>query len=258
MSDLTKIEKHKLEKLFEMRDGYVLGGCFSNASLQGLVLDVCEKDVYDEAYSRHGTSKANRLRGFWDVEPNHVVGKLPLRHERDPVHSRDRVEGGQAHRSAGNARATGGRRRLAVLALDVGERDHDRGGGRRYDRRKVIPVTVMQWGHGFRRLATLVSGVVLAIGLVWSTAYDGSLAVTLALAALPWVLFWTVRWLARGFAPKPAATDAVEAMKLVDEVATRLSEGRITPEMAEEILASLAREQLLTGPEGPRRHPQGT
>lgn len=76
MSDLTMIEKRKLERLFEMSDGYILGGCFSNASLQGFVLDVTEKNIYDEAYSRPGTSKANRLRGFWTVEPNHVVGKL--------------------------------------------------------------------------------------------------------------------------------------------------------------------------------------
>ena len=102
-------------------------------------------------------------------------------------------------------------------------------------------MTVVQWGQGFRRLTTLVSGVVLAIGLVWSTVYGGSLGVALALAALPWVLFWTVRWLARGFEPKPAATDAVEAMRLVDEVATRLSEGRITPEMAEPLSRSAFR-----------------
>jgi hypothetical protein len=70
------MEKRKLQKLLEMHTGYVLGGCFSNASFQGFVLDVTEKDIYDKAYALGTGSKANVLRGFWTVEPNHVVGKL--------------------------------------------------------------------------------------------------------------------------------------------------------------------------------------
>jgi hypothetical protein len=70
------MEKHKLQKLFEMGSGYVLGDCFTNASFQGFVLDVTEKNIYDKAYHKGSNSKANLLRGFWEVEPNHVVGKL--------------------------------------------------------------------------------------------------------------------------------------------------------------------------------------
>jgi hypothetical protein len=76
VSDLNVNAKRKIEKLLEMGSGYVLGACFSNASFQGFVLDITEKDIYDNAYARGSGSKANVLRGFWTVEPNHVVGKL--------------------------------------------------------------------------------------------------------------------------------------------------------------------------------------
>jgi len=74
MSDLTTIEKRKLEKLFEMSTGYVLD--FSNRTFQEFILDSVDRDIYDKRYSYSSGSKANRLRAFWHVEPNHVVGKL--------------------------------------------------------------------------------------------------------------------------------------------------------------------------------------
>lgn len=39
------------------------------------MIDATNRDPYDAKYD-HGSSKANRLRGFWAVEPNRVVGKL--------------------------------------------------------------------------------------------------------------------------------------------------------------------------------------
>lgn len=76
MANLTTQEKYKLEKLFSMGSGYVLG--FSNRSFAEFVFDSIGKDIYDDAgtYSGGGDSKANRLRTFWRVEPNHVAGKL--------------------------------------------------------------------------------------------------------------------------------------------------------------------------------------
>jgi len=74
MSDLTAIEKLKLEKLLEMGGGYVLD--FSNASFQGFILDSLNVDIYDEKYDYYSGSKANRLRAFWRKEANSVVGKL--------------------------------------------------------------------------------------------------------------------------------------------------------------------------------------
>jgi hypothetical protein len=57
-----------------MGTGYVLD--FSNRSFDEFVLDSVGKSIYDAKYSTNGSSKANRLRGFWTLEPSFVVGKL--------------------------------------------------------------------------------------------------------------------------------------------------------------------------------------
>jgi hypothetical protein len=74
MSDLTSIEKIKLEKLLEMDSGYVLD--FSNRTFQEFVLENLNIDIYDEKYNYNSGSKANRLRRFWKEESNSTVGKL--------------------------------------------------------------------------------------------------------------------------------------------------------------------------------------
>ncbi|WP_162051349.1 abortive infection family protein [Pontibacter pamirensis] len=74
MSDLSTIEKHKLEKLFGMGNGYVLD--FSDRTFQDFVLDKSELDILSEKYSYSSGSKANRLRRFWGVETNYIAGKL--------------------------------------------------------------------------------------------------------------------------------------------------------------------------------------
>jgi hypothetical protein len=74
MSDLTSIEKIKLEKLFEMDGGYVLD--FSRTTFQEFFLEILDIDIYDEKYNYRSGSKANRLRGFWEEESNPMVGKL--------------------------------------------------------------------------------------------------------------------------------------------------------------------------------------
>lgn len=73
MSSLTDLEKRYFEKLFDMSSGYVLD--FTNAT-------------YDEFFRRHnvnihgpkyqsfGTSKAKKLRAFWESEPDRLVGTV--------------------------------------------------------------------------------------------------------------------------------------------------------------------------------------
>lgn len=74
MSDLTAIEKRKLERLLGMDSGYVLN--FSNQTFEGFVLDYTERSIYDSKYDYGSGSKANRLRGFWKKESNGVVARL--------------------------------------------------------------------------------------------------------------------------------------------------------------------------------------
>lgn len=74
MSNLTNIERLKLEKMFEMGDGCVLD--FSNRTIQEFVLDSTGLDIYDAKYSCRGKSKANHLRAFWDKESDYVLAKF--------------------------------------------------------------------------------------------------------------------------------------------------------------------------------------
>lgn len=74
MSDLTFMERMKMERLFQMGGGYVLD--FSNRTLTEFVAESTDRDIYDAKYDYAGGSKANRLRAFWAEEPNHLVGKL--------------------------------------------------------------------------------------------------------------------------------------------------------------------------------------
>lgn len=68
MADLTSVEKVRLESILEMDSGYVLN--FSKRTLREFVLEINNKDIYDEVYSFNGDSKANRLRAFWHKESN--------------------------------------------------------------------------------------------------------------------------------------------------------------------------------------------
>lgn len=76
MSDISSIDKLKLERLFEMGSGYVIN--FSNRTLQEFILENTGIDIYDDKYDYASGSKANRLRAFWNKESNYIVGKLLL------------------------------------------------------------------------------------------------------------------------------------------------------------------------------------
>lgn len=74
MSDLNGFEKRAFERLLQMSSGYVLD--FSNRTFEEFILDSVGMNIYDEKYENGSGSKANRLRAFWTLEPNHVVSKL--------------------------------------------------------------------------------------------------------------------------------------------------------------------------------------
>ena len=74
MANLSYTEKTTLEELFGMSTGYVID--FSNNTLQGFIGSITGIDIYaDPGYTEY-CSKANKLRQFWDDEPDDVVGGL--------------------------------------------------------------------------------------------------------------------------------------------------------------------------------------
>ncbi len=73
MANLTTNDKQLLEKLFQMGGGYVLN--FSDRSLAEFFHDDIGINIYDDMYNYASGSKANRIRGFWQVAPDMLVGK---------------------------------------------------------------------------------------------------------------------------------------------------------------------------------------
>lgn len=73
MSDLSSFERRKLEKLFNMDGGYVLA--FSDRTFREFFEEHTRIDIDADIYREYGSSKAKRLRSFWTIESNHVVGK---------------------------------------------------------------------------------------------------------------------------------------------------------------------------------------
>lgn len=74
MSDLSAIEKRKLERALGMSSGYVLN--FSNRTFGEFFLDSVGIDIYNRKYDYGSGSKANRMRAFWNHESNYLVGKV--------------------------------------------------------------------------------------------------------------------------------------------------------------------------------------
>lgn len=74
MSDLTALEKRKLERALGMESGYLLD--FSNRTFAEFFLDSFGIDIYDAKYDYYSGSKANRMRAFWDKESNYLVGRV--------------------------------------------------------------------------------------------------------------------------------------------------------------------------------------
>ena len=74
MSDPTSSEKRRLQERLKMKDGYVLD--FGNRTFRDFMHEHAGLDIYDDRFRISGGSKANLLRVFWKIEPNHVVAKV--------------------------------------------------------------------------------------------------------------------------------------------------------------------------------------
>ncbi len=73
MSSMTAVEKQYLEALLDMGGGYVLD--FSDATY-GQFFRRHSIDIHSRKYQTYGTSKAKKMRAFWDLEPDAVVGEV--------------------------------------------------------------------------------------------------------------------------------------------------------------------------------------
>lgn len=76
MATLSSIEKRKLERLLGMGSGYVLN--FSDRTFSMFFEEHTGLDIDQQRYRASGNSKANRMRGFWTTEPDHLVAKVLL------------------------------------------------------------------------------------------------------------------------------------------------------------------------------------
>ena len=74
MAQLKTTEKRYFENLFNMESGYVLD--FSNQEFARLIDDAVGLNIYNNKYEYIGNSKAKRLRAFWELETDLIVGKV--------------------------------------------------------------------------------------------------------------------------------------------------------------------------------------
>lgn len=72
MSSLTEIDKQYLENILRMQDGYVLN--YSDDTFQG-VFRRYGIDIHGQKYQTYGSSKAKKLRAFWEQESDVIVGR---------------------------------------------------------------------------------------------------------------------------------------------------------------------------------------
>lgn len=74
MSRLSPLEKRYFEDLLGMGSGYVLD--FTNDSFAEFFRDTVKIDIYEAKYAINSESKARRLRTFWELESDPIVGKV--------------------------------------------------------------------------------------------------------------------------------------------------------------------------------------
>ena len=77
VAKLTTNEKEILEELFQMRGGYVLN--FSDRTFGEFFQNDMALNIFDPKYNYASGSKANRLRGFWQVADDSLVS-LSINH----------------------------------------------------------------------------------------------------------------------------------------------------------------------------------
>lgn len=74
MSSLNMRDKRVLEEFFGMGSGYVLN--FSDRTFGDFVHEAVDIEIHSEKYTINGTSKAKKLRAFWEKESDYIVGRL--------------------------------------------------------------------------------------------------------------------------------------------------------------------------------------
>lgn len=74
MSTLTVADRRCLETFLGMASGYVLD--FTDRTFGEFVSEVTGAEIHEDRYTEKGTSKANKLRTFWKIESDFLVGKL--------------------------------------------------------------------------------------------------------------------------------------------------------------------------------------
>lgn len=67
-------DKRVLEEFFGMGSGYVLN--FSDRTFGEFVHEAVDIEIHSDEYSIHGLSKAKKLRAFWEIESDYLVGRL--------------------------------------------------------------------------------------------------------------------------------------------------------------------------------------
>lgn len=73
MSNLSETDKLYLEKLLDMGGGYVLD--YSDATF-GEFFRQFNVDIHGSKYKTYGTSKAKKMRSFWNQEQDLLVGRV--------------------------------------------------------------------------------------------------------------------------------------------------------------------------------------
>ena len=74
MSSLRMRDKRLLEEFLEMGSGYVLD--FSDRTFGEFCEEAVDVEIHSDKYLTHGSSKANKLRAFWEIESDYLVGRL--------------------------------------------------------------------------------------------------------------------------------------------------------------------------------------
>ena len=77
MSSITAMEKMVVEKLYGMGSGYVLN--FSDATYANFFKSELKIDINDKRFHQASGSKAHRMRGFWQVAGDQLVGQSLLK-----------------------------------------------------------------------------------------------------------------------------------------------------------------------------------
>lgn len=73
MVTIKRSEMRQIDQVFGMEGGYVLD--FSNRTFSEFFEDEFGINIYDDKYQVRGSSKANLLRGFIEVEDGYLVGQ---------------------------------------------------------------------------------------------------------------------------------------------------------------------------------------